>query len=169
GEGARFKYLMQVYQQKKDIALAAREFRAFVAQYPRSEHAPKALYNALLIADEADQLDLVVAAGEQLVRDYPEADPESPQLTLPALASACERSGRPADAIRFYEQAQARSPEGEKAADWLYNAAIWREGIGDDAGALQAWQSWLKLYRSRPDAARIAFNIGLILARPKDF
>jgi TolA-binding protein len=169
GEGARFKYVMQVYEQQKDFALAAREFRAFVAQYPRSEHAPKALYNALLIADKADQLDVVMAAGEQLQRDYPDADPRIVQLTLPALASACERSGRPAEAVRWYEQAQERWPSDPKAADWLYDAAVWREGLGDDAGALQAWQGWLKRYRSRPEAGRIAFNVGLILERQKDF
>jgi TolA-binding protein len=165
GEGAKFKSVMRLYEQKKDSALAASEFRAFVARYPRSEHAPKALYNALVIGDKADQLDVVMAAGEQLLREYPGADAAILKLTVPALASACERSGRYADAIRWYEQAAARWPSDEKAADWLYNAAVWREGTGDDAGALQAWQAWLKRYRSRPDAARIAFNIGLILDR----
>ncbi len=169
GEGAKFKYVMQLYEQKQDFALAAREFRAFVALYPRSEHAPKALYNALLIADKADQLDLEISAGEQLLREYPAAEAEIVKLTVPALASACERSGRTADAARWYEQAQARWPSDERAADWLYNAAVLREALGDDAGALEAWQAWVKRYRARPDAAKIAFNIGVILERQKDF
>src|SRR5204862_1435078 len=74
-EGARFKYAMQLYEEKKDFALAASEFRAFVARYPKSEYAPKALYDALLIADKADELDVEIAAGEQLVREYADADP----------------------------------------------------------------------------------------------
>jgi len=41
GEGARFKYVMQVYEEKKDNVLAAKEFKEFVAQYPGSEHAPR--------------------------------------------------------------------------------------------------------------------------------
>jgi TolA-binding protein len=168
GEGAKFKYVMQLYEQK-DYPLAAKEFRAFVAQYPRSEHAPKALYNALVIADKADQLDVEIAAGEQLLRQYPGAEGGIVKLTVPALASACERAGRYADAIRWYEQAAMRWPAEEKAADWLYNAAVWREGLGDDAGALQAWQVWLRRYRLRPDAAKIAYNVGLILERQKDF
>src|SRR5207237_1322916 len=69
-EGARFKYAMQLYEEKKDFALAASEFRAFVARYPKSEYAPKALYDALLIADKGDELDVEIAAGEQLVREY---------------------------------------------------------------------------------------------------
>jgi len=113
---------------------------------------------------------VVVAAGEQLLRDYPgPRTPEIVKLTVQALASACERAGRTADAIRWYEQAQARWPADEKAADWLYNAAVWREGLGDDPGALQAWQKYLQRYRGRPDAVRIAWNVGLILERQKDF
>jgi TolA-binding protein len=167
-EGAQFKYLMQLYEQKKDYALAAKEFRAFVALYPKSEHAPKALYNALLIADKADELDVEIAAGEQLLREYPSADAAIVQRTMPALASACERAGRYADAIRWYEEAQRRWPSDARAPDWLYNAAVWREGLGDDAGALADWQRYLRQYRARPDAAKIAFNIGIVFERLHD-
>jgi TolA-binding protein len=167
-EGARFKYALQLYEEKKDFTLAASEFRAFVARYPKSEYAPKALYDALLIADKADELDVEIAAGEQLMRDYASADPAIVKLTIPALANACERAGRYADAVRWYEDAQRRWPSDERAGDWLYNAAVRREGMGDDAGALRNWQIYLKQYRSRPDAAKIAFNVGLILERQKD-
>jgi TolA-binding protein len=168
GEGAKFKYVMQVYEEKKDYVLAAKEFKEFVAQYPKSEHAPKALYNALVIADKADQLDLEIAAGDQLMNDYPKADEQIVKLTVPSLASACERAGRYKDAIKWYEDAVSRWPSDPKAADWLFNAAVYREGLADDAGALADWQKYLKAYGSRPDAAKIAFNIGLILERQRD-
>lgn len=167
-EGAKFKHVMQIYEQKKDLPLAAKEFRAFVARYPSSEHAPKALYNALVIADRAGELDVEIAAGEQLLRDYPHADGEILERTVPALASACGRAGRHPDAIRWYELAERRWPSNPGAADWLHDATVWREGLGDDAGAVQGWQRYLAAYRSRPDAARIAFNLGLLLERQKD-
>ena len=169
GEGARFKYVMDIYEKKKDYALAAKEFRGFVATYPRSENAPKALYNALVIADKAEQLDVEIAAGEQLLKDYPKAGEEILKLTVPALANACERAARYPEAIKWYEDAQARWPADPKAADWLFNAALWREGLGDDPGALAGWQKYVRQYATRPDAARIAFNIGLILERQKDY
>ena len=168
GEGARFKYVMQVYEEKKDYPLAAREFKEFVAQYPKSEHAPKALYNAMIIADQAEQLDLEIAAGEQLMNQYPEADPEIVKRTVPGLAAACERAARYPEAIHWYEEAQSRWPTDEKAPDWLFNAAVWREGLADDAGALAGWQRYLKAYGQRPDAARIAFNLGLLIERQRN-
>ncbi len=169
GEGAKFKYVMQVYEEKKDYVLAAKEFKEFVAQYPGSEHAPKALYNALVIADKADQLDLEIAAGDQLMSGYPKADEQIVKLTIPALANACERAARYQGAIKWYEEAVTRWPNDEKAADWLFNAALFREGLGDDAGALAGWQKYLQQYGSRPDAAKIAFNVGLILERQRDW
>ncbi len=169
GESARFKYVqLDLYEKKKDYPLAASQFRKFVLQYPHSENAPKALYDALLIADQADQLDLEVAAGAQLLKDYPRADEETVKLTIPALANACERSARYPEAIKWYEEAQSRWPADPKAPDWLFNAAVWREGMADDAGALADWQKYEKHYGTRPDAARIAFNIGLILERQKE-
>ena len=169
GEGAKFKYVMQVYEEKKDYVLAAKEFRDFVSQYSKSEHAPKALYNAMVIADKADQLDLEIAAGEQLMSQYPKADEQIQKLAVPSLATACERAARYKDAIQWYETAQQRWPTDPKAPDWLFNAALWREGMADDAGALADWQKYVKQYGSRPDAAKIAFNIGLIIERQKDW
>src|SRR6185312_8096295 len=81
---------------------------------------------------------------------------------------ACERAARYKDAIKWYEEAQSRWPTDAKAADWLFNAAVYREGLNDDAGALADWQKYLKQYGSRPDAAKIAFNVGLIYERQKD-
>ena len=168
GEGAKFKYVMEVYEKKKDYVLAAKEFKEFVAQYPKSEHAPKALWNAMLIADKAEQLDLELAAGEQLIRDYPKADEEIIKLAVPALATASERVARYDDAVKWYELAVTRWPASPTAPDWLFNAALWREGKGDDAGALTDWQRYVKQFAQRPDAAKIAFNIGLILERQKE-
>ena len=169
GEGARFKYVMEVYEKKKDTTLAAIEFKNFVTTYPKSENAPKALYNSLFIADQGDQLDLEIAAGEQLIRDYPKADPEIVKLTVPALAQAYEKAARYPEAIHWYEEFVARYPGDAKAADNLFNAALWREGLGDDAGALQDWQRYVKQFGSREDAPKIAFNIGLLLERQKEW
>ncbi|TMA27533.1 MAG: tetratricopeptide repeat protein [Deltaproteobacteria bacterium] len=169
GEGARFKYVMQVYQEKKDYPLAAKEFKEFVAQYPKSEHAPKALYNALVIADKADEIDLEIAAGEQLIKDHPDADQGIVKLTIPALAYACERAARTRDAIKWYEEAASRWPQDDKAPDWLFNAAFHREELGDDSGALADRQKYLERYGARPDAAKIAFSVGLILERQRDW
>ncbi|HET9752832.1 MAG TPA: tetratricopeptide repeat protein, partial [Myxococcales bacterium] len=169
GEGAQFKLAMQIYEVKQDFALAAKEFRAFVAQHPKSAHAPRALSNALVIADKADELDVEIAAGEQLMRDHPAADPAIARLAVPALANACERAARYPEAVRWYEEAQERWPRDPRAPDWLFNAAVWRERMADDTGALQAFRKYLKEYAARADAPRVAVALGLILERRKEW
>ena len=96
----------------------ASQFTDFVARYPRSEYAPVALNDSAVIAEKAEQLDLVIAAAEQLLNEYPGA-PEA--LQKPATLS------------------------------------------------LAGWRRYVERYGARPDAAGIAFNIGLVLERQKDW
>ena len=168
-EGARFKYALDLYEKRNEPARAAKEFEDFVSRYPRSEYAPLALNDSVVIAEKAEQLDIVVSAARQLLDGYPDAPERLRKPAMLSLAGAYERSGRFADAVRWYEEYATRWPADPKAADQLFNAALWREGLGDDAGALADWQRYLKSYRSRPDAARIAFNVGVLLERAKDW
>jgi TolA-binding protein len=53
---------------------AAKGFDQFVADYPKSKFAHRALYAAMVIYDEADQLDLAIRAGKHLLQDYKDSD-----------------------------------------------------------------------------------------------
>jgi TolA-binding protein len=168
-EGARFKYALDIYERRKDNVLAAKEFKDFVARYPRSEYAPVALNDCVVIAEQGERLDVVIEAAEQLLRDYPDARDELRKPAMLSLASAYERSARFAQATKWYEQYAATWPADAKAPDQLFNAALWREGAGDDTGALADWRRYVDRYGERADAPRIAFNIGLILERQKQW
>ncbi|HXN83230.1 MAG TPA: tetratricopeptide repeat protein, partial [Myxococcales bacterium] len=61
-ENARFYYVMDLYENRKDLPAAALEFRKFVELYPESRNAAIALNNELVIAEKADRLDLVIRA-----------------------------------------------------------------------------------------------------------
>ena len=104
-----------------------------------------------------------------MIKDHPDADQGIVKLTIPALAYACERAARTRDAIKWYEEAASRWPQDDKAPDWLFNAAFHREELGDDSGALADRQKYLERYGARPDAAKIAFSVGLILERQRDW
>ena len=168
-EGARFKYVMDIYENKKDYPLAAAEFKAFVETYPKSENAHIALNNGIIIAEKANQLDLVISSAEQLLRDYPKSELSILKPARRSLAAAYERAARYPEAVAAYLAYADIWPQDEKSADMVFNAALWKEGLGDDAAAVQLWQRYLKAYPGRPDAAKIAFNIGLILTRQKDW
>ncbi|MBF5044028.1 tetratricopeptide repeat protein [Aggregicoccus sp. 17bor-14] len=73
-EGSQYKWVHEVvYLKEKNPAKAADEFLKFVAEFPKSENADRALTSAMVIFQEANQLDRGVSAGEQLLRDHPKS------------------------------------------------------------------------------------------------
>lgn len=71
-EGSQYKWAHEVvYLREKNPAKAADEFLEFVKEFPKSEHADRALTSAMVIFQEASQLDRGIEAGEQLLREHP--------------------------------------------------------------------------------------------------
>ncbi len=71
-EGSQYKYIDEVvYKKEKDAAKASDLFIAFVAEFPKSENADRALTYSMLIAREANQLDKAISVGERVLKEYP--------------------------------------------------------------------------------------------------
>ncbi|MFO0598998.1 MAG: tetratricopeptide repeat protein [Myxococcaceae bacterium] len=71
-EGSQYKYIDEVvYKKDKDPAKASDLFVAFVAEFPKSENADRALTYSMIIAREAQQLDKAITLGERVLKEYP--------------------------------------------------------------------------------------------------
>lgn len=71
-EGSQYKYIDEVvYKKEKNPAKASELFVAFVAEFPKSENADRALTYSMIIAREANQLDQAIAIGERVLKEYP--------------------------------------------------------------------------------------------------
>jgi TolA-binding protein len=71
-EGAQYKWIHEVvYQKEKNPAKAAGLFLDYVKEFPRSGNADRALTSAMVIFQEAGQIDQGVIAGERVLADYP--------------------------------------------------------------------------------------------------
>jgi len=70
-EGSRYKWVDEVvYRREKNPGLAAEEFLRFAREFPRSENAARALTSAMLIFNEAHQLDRGISAGERMLKEH---------------------------------------------------------------------------------------------------
>ncbi|MDA4132648.1 MAG: tetratricopeptide repeat protein, partial [Thaumarchaeota archaeon] len=127
-EGSQFKYDMLVYE-KKDYDKSATLFAEFVKEFPKSQYAPKALFNSLVMFEQAKKLDQAITVGEKLVHDYPTSD--LVLRTIGALGRDYELTADFANAAREYEAFANKDPKDPKAADNLFNAALWNEGLGN--------------------------------------
>ncbi len=162
----QFTLAQQIFEQK-DYGRAGKLFDEFVKFFPKSEFAPKALFNSMVGYENGDKLDLAVPEGEKLLRDYPKSDLAS--KTLEALAHDYEREADFEKAAADYEQFVKLYPKDPKSADDLFNAALWNEGLGNFGKAIALYGQYLKEFKDRKDAPEIQFNIGLIDEKQKDW
>lgn len=73
-EGSQYKWVDEVvYRQEKNPKKAAELFLEFVTEFPKSENADRALTYAMIIFQEAAELDRGVEAGERVLREYPDS------------------------------------------------------------------------------------------------
>lgn len=198
-EGAQYKYIdVVVYKKDGKTAQAANMFREFVAEYPKSEYAAQALRYAMIIFEEAKELDRGIEVGQQILAQYPDSEHKAPAMLT--LAGFYERTADFENAASYYrryareweEKVGIRAKEGDKkptlkkpedvikahaddarrASDALYNAALWTEGLGRLDEAIALYREYIEKYRTVKDAIpadTLAFNIALIREKQQDW
>ncbi|MHB8872682.1 MAG: tetratricopeptide repeat protein, partial [Myxococcaceae bacterium] len=70
--GSQYKWVdLIVYKKEKSPAKAADEFLKFVAEFPKSENADRALTYSMVIFQDANQIDRGIESGERVLKEYP--------------------------------------------------------------------------------------------------
>lgn len=193
-EGSQFK-LVQGTHASGDLPKAAVGFRDFVAEFPKSKYADTALYNAMVIFDQAKELDKAIAVGEQLHKKY--SDSELQPRVIQFLGNFYERMADYETAVAYYttyteryldpkskaykkvtagkkgeELVLARKILGEikeKMPDNIFNQGLWHEGLGEYDQAVKDYLLYTKEFRQRKDVPDIFYNIALIYEQRKDW
>ncbi len=71
-EGSQYKWVDEIiYKKEKNPAKAAEEFLKFVAEFPQSQNADRALTYSMIIFQDANQLDRGITTGERVLKEYP--------------------------------------------------------------------------------------------------
>lgn len=74
-EGSHYKWVDEVvYKKEKNPKKAAEEFLKFVAEFPKSDNADRALTYVMVIAQEAGEIDKGIEAGERFLKEYPRSN-----------------------------------------------------------------------------------------------
>jgi len=194
-EQSAFKLVNQL-EQRKDYARAAEAYKTFVSEFPRSEIADKALFNASIDYFNAKMLDKAIETRDRIVSQYPKSE-YVPACTY-ANAEAREAVGDFEKAAESYEKyvqgyernagkkgkpaapppraAKARKgKKGEEAPPpkapvvqkWeeskaqiaLYNAGVFREGLGQLRQALKDREKYLELWPKSKDEEAVFLSI----------
>ncbi|HEY0840626.1 MAG TPA: tetratricopeptide repeat protein [Vulgatibacter sp.] len=180
--------LVALLEKEERFADAGDRYIAFVTEWPRSELAGEALFNASVDYYKAGRIEQAIATRARLVRDYPNS--KMAPMAIYMNASVFEEIGEFDKAAAGYEAYAAgyekqRSPapkaarqargrrapppakaassaavyEEEKARNALFNAGIFREALGDVRGAQRNRERYLELWPQSPDAEAVFLSI----------
>jgi TolA-binding protein len=171
---------------EKDTLKAAKGFKQFVADYPKSKYSHRALYAAVVIFNEANQLDLAIDAGKRLLKEYPDSDRINP--TIGFLADFQNRVANFSQAARYNEmyfekwigqgsknkksrkKSKAKKDSvvlitDKEAMNALYNAALIRESMGEFDKGISNYVKYIKHFPEANDVPDIFYKIGKIYER----
>ncbi len=187
-EQSSFK-LINALESKKENQKAAEAYMTFVTEWPKSDLADKALFNAAIDFYNARALDRAIEVRKQLIQKHPKSQ-YVPQAMF-ALAEGYEAIAEFDPAADYYEAYAVnyeknkggkkgapapraapkkgakddKKPEADqvweegKAQDALFNAGIFREGLGTLKQALKDREKYLELWPTSKDAEAVEKSI----------
>lgn len=176
-EGASFKSILAADSAARDhqvqaeraaaLAKVARRFAGFQAEFPGSPHADAALFNALLIYDQAGELDNAIDAAELLSKRYQKSPHQERARWL--LAGMHERAADYAAAAHAYAEFYKRFRRGSHASDALFNSALYFGGLGEVDRAITQYRAYTEAFAKKGDASEVYTRICKLLDRAKRF
>jgi TolA-binding protein len=156
-EGTAFKQCLQ-FVEVEDRASAGECFLQYLKDFPNSEYANLALFNAANSMEIIGKAEQAIQLFEQYVNKYPN-DPNSEALYF-RIATTYESTFNLEEAIRYYDLLVKLFPKNIDAPNAYYNGAFLRIGIGDNAGAARAFERYAELFPDRDDVESTYWEAG---------
>jgi TolA-binding protein len=170
-EGATFKNTQTLQEEantkqgkdKTTLSLqAAQKFQGFIKEFPKSEFAPRALYNAQILYANERQIDNAIETADQLLKDYSKEiaagknlEDKMEEQTMLNLAAYHEKMANYPAATQAYVKFADKYKSNPKAADAVYNAAVFSQGLGDVNNARKLYQRYMKDFPTQKDVPEV--------------
>lgn len=169
GEYAKFALVQADHDQRKadktDLRPVAQAYEDFATEFPRSENADEALFNASVIFDGLGDKAHASELRARLLAQYPDS-----RLRADVAFYVAKRHQ---ERTEYREAAQAllrfaeEFPTDERARDALFDASVLYAGTGQAAKAAGLREQYLKAYGKSDDAEAVAFAIATDLEKAR--
>lgn len=153
-EQSAFRLIQLTYEEPKKYIEAGNMYLQFSKEYPSSEWADDAIYNAAVNFDHGNKLDKANEVRAFLVEKIPDS-PLVPE-TLYNIAQSYERIVDFDNAAKYLELFAERYPQDKRSKDAIYNAALYRATLRDFDGAWRGRQRFIATYPDDDDVADVA-------------
>lgn len=164
-EESSFK-LINDFEKEKDYPEAAVRYLAFADEFSSSPLADKGLANAAAMFTLAGQLDRAVKVRIKLVNDYPKSSLVPEQIF--AIAASYEQIVDYKSAASWLEKFAKAYPKDPRSQDALYNASIYRQGIGQISRSVENKKTYIKNYPKADDILDVAYSVPVAWEQAKN-
>jgi cellulose synthase operon protein C len=147
---------------------AATELLRLAEEFPKSELAPGALFNAAAIYEAGDEINRAVEIYERLVKEYPTVE-QAPEALFVMGAIFESRADFDRAASYFERLGTPAYKDSERSADAVYNAAVLREAMEQWDKAIATYEQYLSLYPGRDNALDVEFNLAFLEKERENF
>ncbi len=170
GQYAKFALVKQL-EDGGEPAEVAKAYESFHREFPASDSADDALFNASILYDKAGDKERASMLRAKLLEDYP-ASGLRPEVAH-YVAKQLEERTEYAEAARAYLAFAQEFPKDERARDALYDASVFYAATGEARTAARLRQRYLDTYgkteAGASDAALLSFAIAQDLDRARRF
>jgi tetratricopeptide (TPR) repeat protein len=141
-------------EKEQELHGVAARFASFQNDFPDSKYADEATFSAVLIYNQADELDHAIRMAEIMRDEYSDqAEEELVQRNHLLLAEFYERIADFDTSASLYNEFYETYPKHEKAPDALYNAAIYYQGLGQTDTAIAKFTTYYTKHAKDPGEA----------------
>ncbi len=145
---------------------AANAYLTFVKEFPTSNLAENAYYNASVAFEEGEKVDEAIKVREEFIKRFP--DSQNTPNVIKFLGDNHRKVTSFDRAADYYEMLANKHPKHPAACDLLYNAAFFRENLGETQNAIKNYRQYQKQCADKPDVHELVFTIGDIYEKKKD-
>lgn len=170
GEYAKFKLVQILEEERKTqgatLEPVAKAYEDFQAEFPRSENADKALYNASVTWDLVGNRERADQLRKRLLEEYRDSPLRADVQFY--VAKSFEQRAEYGKAAELFEQFSDAYPADGRARDALYNAGVFYAGIGQVKAANALRTKYLQKYGKTKEGEAEAAAISFAMARDLD-
>lgn len=171
GEYAKFALIQKLKEDVEadggDLTAVARGFEEFHREFPKSENADQALFNASVLYDKLGQKERANGLRQRLLAEYSGSELRSDVAFY--LAKQHEQRTEFGRAAAAYRSFAREFPKDPRARDALYDASVFYAGTGQARTAVKVREEYLATYsrkrRARRETAAVEFAIARDLER----
>lgn len=169
-EYAKFKLVQileeRVKKERGDLRLVAAAYEDFYREFPKSENADKALFNASVAYDKTGEKEKADALRKTLLDEFPKS-PLGADVAFYVAKTHEERTEFASAAKAFLSFARSHEDDA-RARDALFNAAVFYAGVGEVRTATKLREEYLKKYGRAKDGEKEAAEIYWSIAQDLD-